>query len=150
MVDKYSPRPRPSTLPPDIGQHHCAGQVTSASTSNSSAPCSPVVCKLKPALSQSCASYNDGASLGPGSVTVTADNTSTNVAVAWDGDARVATFAWRGSQEREVRPLSAGVRQGESQGVVVLCAVSLRLPILLVIGSASGSRSGKQRTSADF
>lgn len=67
----------------------------------SSSSCTAILCKLQPASTAACAAYSDGETLGPGSVTVTAANTSTNVAVAWNAETGVATFAWRGSQERQ-------------------------------------------------
>lgn len=79
-----------------------AGSVSAASIESQGADCTPLLCKLKPAITAACAAYSDGASLGSGSVTVTADNTSTNVAVSWNADTAVATFAWRGTQETEV------------------------------------------------
>lgn len=77
------------------------GSVSAASIESPDVDCTPLLCKLKPAVTAACAAYGDGASLGTGSVTVTADNTSTNVAVAWNADSRVATFAWRGTQETQ-------------------------------------------------
>ena len=76
--------------------------MSAASIESQDVDCTPLLCKLKPAITAACAAYGNGASLGTGSVTVTADNTSTNVAVAWNADSRVATFAWRGTQETEV------------------------------------------------
>lgn len=79
-----------------------AGSVGAASLGSQNVDCTFVLCKLKPAVTAACAAYSDGASLGTGSVTVTAVSTSTNVAVAWNADSRVATFAWRGTQDSEV------------------------------------------------
>lgn len=106
-----APAPAPSASY-DLGQlaasspssgdpRYTAGGGSSANASDSPGTCTPILCKLKPAIAAACAAYNDGAALGPGSLTVTADNTSTNVALAWNGDTKVATFAWRGTSGNE-------------------------------------------------
>ena len=79
-----------------------AGGAPSPSPS-ASAVCTPVLCKLKPAVAASCAAYNDGNNtIAPGSRTISAGPIGTNVAVAWDGNSRVATFAWRGTEGAQV------------------------------------------------
>ena len=66
-----------------------------------SGACTPVVCKVRPALIQACAAYNDGSSLGSGSITVHAD-VGTDVALHWSATNQIATFAFRGTQTTEV------------------------------------------------
>lgn len=63
--------------------------------------CGPILCKIQPALVQACASYNDGASLGPGSITVSAE-IGTDVALQWTNSTKTATFAFRGTSSSEV------------------------------------------------
>ena len=106
-----------------------AGSVSAASIQSQDSDCTPLLCKLKPAITAACAAYNNGASLGTGSVTVTADNTSTNVAVAWNAQTKVATFAWRGTQESQVDNVSPasviqsakGNRAGTSKALQSVC-----------------------------
>lgn len=95
-----APNPNPNPTCSQILQ--CAGSVSAASIESQDQDCTPLLCKLKPAITAACAAYSPGASLGGNSLTVTADNTSTNVAVAWNRDSKVATLAWRGTQETEV------------------------------------------------
>ena len=63
--------------------------------------CTPILCKVQPALIQACASYNEGASLGTGSVTVSAE-IGTNVALLWNSSTKIATFAFRGTDGGKV------------------------------------------------
>ena len=73
--------------------------------------CTPILCKIQPALIQACASYNDGASLGAGSITVSAD-IGTDVALLWSPQIKTATFAWRGTEDRTVS-LCLGIKPVE-------------------------------------